>query len=974
LGKGDKQMMTTNDIERRKLKQKFDSVAEEYTQVSDQIRRTIEGDLIVKLERRSKYLLEELKKIEKEINGLPPSSSESRHSSIQPLIDYLQRLQKDCSILQLSKFSQTESRKHSVLTLEMVYVQLHVERQVALTNEELFTLPDDHPNRIRGMRPLTALEAIGSPSARARTQTNRSNHRQLRTINVTAPRLILLGALGSGKSTFVNHLALVLAGATISQYTANEREPAGDWLKLLPGWELGELLPVRILLRQLITYPPELTASARKEDRLFQFFVAALHDHQDALPEIRKALSNGKALLLFDGLDEVIGDPTLSWIVENIQAAASSYPDCPILVTCRSIAYKPDVRDQLSDFQAEILAPLTVKQIQTFVAVYSDELSRSGYSARNSTDELQQALAPGIELYQPRLELHQLAKVPLLLAMIVIVHFDQLRLPHACALLYAKCINLLLLHWRQEEGQPSILAKLNLPQFDVDNLLKLIAQVGYSAHSRAEDERPPDGLGILSHSQIDALFVETFRSYTTNVRHRAELVIMLHEIITRNELLLQHDPDIYTFPYRAFQEFLAGIALLRVSHYRAQCLRLTISPYWHEAIKLMVGYQVLSNEPQIEQPLDLATELLKRSPAEQILAGEILNIIGPLRAHSEYHQQNEAVHLWCDARDTLLQLATAAQTSDVRIQAAIQAGWICYGDIYTQPSNMHPPDLRLLNFKTGQAPDENYWCAIEPSPFWFGDNSTNELHQLMIDRPYKIARFPLTNAEYKYLMDDPDAYNSGAAWWRVAQHGHEFLRTGSHDDDSNNNHRQAITQPRFWTSLEYNHPTQPVVGISWYEAAAYCRWLTIQGHTKGWLPMTDEIRLPTAVEWERAARHADQRQYPWGNEEPTSDYANYDATYPSPVGCFPLGRANCGAEELAGNVREWLATSYETETDTMPINDPHPEDRVSLTLSSFESSENEQLLCGARDKYEPGKQHPDHGFRIIWSVYPLNSL
>jgi formylglycine-generating enzyme required for sulfatase activity len=91
------------------------------------------------------------------------------------------------------------------------------------------------------------------------------------------------------------------------------------------------------------------------------------------------------------------------------------------------------------------------------------------------------------------------------------------------------------------------------------------------------------------------------------------------------------------------------------------------------------------------------------------------------------------------------------------------------------------------------------------------------------------------------------------------------LLPGGHQYDRVSN-EENVTLPRYWDDIRFNNPAQPVVGVSWYEAAAYCRWLTAQGHTQGWLPAEQEIRLPTSLEWERAARHTDQRPYPWGTE------------------------------------------------------------------------------------------------------------
>ena len=134
--------------------------------------------------------------------------------------------------------------------------------------------------------------------------------------------------------------------------------------------------------------------------------------------------------------------------------------------------------------------------------------------------------------------------------------------------------------------------------------------------------------------------------------------------------------------------------------------------------------------------------------------------------------------------------------------------------------------------------------------------------------------------------------------------------------------------PFFWDDERCNLPDQPVVGVSWYEAMAYCAWLHQQciihgqGLTLASEPLATllstghwQVRLPTDAEWEKAAGWdtdtQQKRRYAWGDTWDASK-ANADGQvgYPCAVGVFPAGTAACGALDMTGNVWEWTLSQY----------------------------------------------------------------
>lgn len=261
-------------------------------------------------------------------------------------------------------------------------------------------------------------------------------------------------------------------------------------------------------------------------------------------------------------------------------------------------------------------------------------------------------------------------------------------------------------------------------------------------------------------------------------------------------------------------------------------------------------------------------------------------------------------------------------------------------------------DVRLLNPTTGEAlSPPSYWCLVETGDFWYGDDRTSTLQQRTMPYDYWIARFPITNADYQHFLDG-GGYEQ-KEWWSISGWQQRL--------------EEDWLAPRYADDAMFNRPNQPVVGISWYEAVAYSRWLTAQGHTMGWLSSDEELRLPTSLEWERAIRHTDTRRYPWGDEEPDPDRANYGDTgldAPAVVGCFPAGMSQCGALDMAGNVMEYLATSPDAPMAWAPVFEVQPFQAVLCSRGDFRDGP-ALLACGLRGWCYPASGDGDRGFRLV---------
>jgi formylglycine-generating enzyme required for sulfatase activity/GTPase SAR1 family protein len=268
------------------------------------------------------------------------------------------------------------------------------------------------------------------------------------------------------------------------------------------------------------------------------------------------------------------------------------------------------------------------------------------------------------------------------------------------------------------------------------------------------------------------------------------------------------------------------------------------------------------------------------------------------------------------------------------------------------------------------------WCYVPPGPFTMGSADDDEMaydHEKprhpndSITEGYLISRYPVTNAQFAAFVE-AGGYRERRYWTEVGWRWKESERRRAPDD---------YGEP-------FNLPNHPVVGVSWYEAVAFCRWLEERlqvpsfrfqvwrgGQPETWNlePETLTVRLPSEAEWEKAARGTDGRQYPWGDDLDPGR-ANYDQTgieTTSAVGCFPGGASPYGVEDLSGNVWEWCATGWEGSYEGYRgDNDPERDVRRVLRGGAFYLAAR-LVRCAFRNWSGPNYRFRGYGFRLVAS-------
>jgi formylglycine-generating enzyme required for sulfatase activity len=174
----------------------------------------------------------------------------------------------------------------------------------------------------------------------------------------------------------------------------------------------------------------------------------------------------------------------------------------------------------------------------------------------------------------------------------------------------------------------------------------------------------------------------------------------------------------------------------------------------------------------------------------------------------------------------------------------------------------------------------------------------------------------------------------------------------------------ASDPPPFLHDTNFNHPQQPVTGVSWFDADRYCQWLSAQTGRP--------YRLPTEAEWERAARgDFEQQDFPWGNELPES-LPNYSArwqTGPEPVARYAPN--SFGLYNICDNVHEWCSDWYDPNYyATSPERNPRGPAQGQRKSSRGGSWRHHVKVarCAARSSIPPDFHYADYGFRIACAV------
>lgn len=376
-------------------------------------------------------------------------------------------------------------------------------------------------------------------------------------------RLVITGGPGTGKSSLCRYIATCLAYACDPK--AEKDDKVNGLTMLGSGWLHGAILPIYIRLQNFAADDKSFPASpdSATANNLIQYFHETNTRFANHLETylVHEDATTYNALLILDGLDEVYREEDRLIIQRVIENWANTYPNCRILVTSRTYAYKHDAKWRLSErFASAELLPFSGEQIHHYVNTWYQQaalIRPSTFGGSDTAADFTAKLADDlINTIQSTKSLIPLAKQPLMLAMLTLIHEDNRRLPKKRAELYEQTVELLD-RWNNPIGDDKLATKLKDIKFDrVRAALKLVA---FKLHKRQIlHHRHPTA--IERRDLLDTLLTQQEQGEGLG----ATIEDILEYLTTRNGILVSDAIDTYRFPHLSIQEYLAACALIEL--------------------------------------------------------------------------------------------------------------------------------------------------------------------------------------------------------------------------------------------------------------------------------------------------------------------------------------------------------------------------------------------------------------------------
>lgn len=754
-------------------------------------------------------------------------------------------------------------------------------------------------------------------------------------------KLIISGGPGCGKTTILKYIAHLLSKAILENNPGIVKENLGLDTDEIP-------IPILLPLSDYVRFIERADKDPEPLHRTIPYFIyghlVENHLNFDIPQDIILALVKSKyVILLLDGVDEIPNESLRERVSGDFENFSNLYPEQRIVVTCRSSALKGQTYFK-STFREIRINPINIEDAKEIVRLaYSLIYKGSPEMMKDRSEDLIQGMQ-SLEISRRSLStnIRELITSPLIVNLLILIHYSRARLPEQRAKLYKEVTDYLLF-------SKSPLARGKNPE--LENLVggsgdvhrDILQHLAFHMHIKGIKEILP---------------VEARNFLINEAKFSPEAVDKMIELIKSRNTVMDEKGGYLQFSHIGYQEYLVARYLAEVKMSESGLEGIVtflekdyaLKSWWREPILLLVGHQSSENSPTV------AGNFLKR------FAG--LDEFGDIKGKLSTDLQMGAIEVsiaslleWPEASASiresldnklsqLLRDPIKMNSTSEFVRADFGRAIGRLGDPRFDENKFYLPRGSLLGFT--KIPGGKFIMGTAPKHISVSLEDETPQFDFEVDTFY-VSKYQVTVNQFSLFVEK-------------AEYKPENL-LGYHDKIGNH----------------------PVVYVTWYDCNQYCEWLTkklrqiadiqldlaVSDEEKCfWKPLfTGEmvVRLPTEAEWEKAARGTDARIYPWGDKflPNCGNLGAESSRVIVAVGLYPAGNNSYGLCDMSGNVWEWTCSAFERY--------PYRKDeREDLSLyndkvmrgGSFRYN-HDRCRCTTRYKTKPDFNLHDCGFRLV---------